>query len=1008
MSKKYCFLLFFLLFFSAKSQYSIRKIHPESLYQNAFLEYENENFLWAAHHFETLEKRIPKNDDKEFIDYYKVLSIIKNGSKNADFWIDYFIKNYPTSIFKNNFLLEIGQYYYHSKNATLALKWLKKVDKKFLNQPQEDAYNFMMGYAFFLEKKYTQAKAYFLPLTYRKHYKENACYYYGYIAYSQLNHSEALRYFKRMKSPSLKKMVAYYKMVIFYLEKKYGEVIKIKKEIKEVSDAYLGGKGLAKKVNLIVAHSYFQMKQYEKAALLFEKVLKNNPEDYWHDYICGYAFFQIKNYQNTLQHFMKVVSFSKIPPEILQNTIYNMGICHMNLGEKNKALLDFGKASGIYTKKTALQKDAYFEYAKLGYEIGNPYQNPTKVLKNYVQKYPHAANTLAIKKLIVDSYFKTQDFKGTLQYYEKAKIPADGKKQKAFLFLGMQNFREGTYNEALLYFEKASNQLFNSQIRNQALYWKASTLYELKKFKKALFTYIQFKKRKKAKTLPIYQNIDYDIGYAYFKMKKYENAAKYFEKYLQKESEIKESRKINDAYLRLADAYFAIKSYKKAIKNYDYILLSSTSQQDYAGLQKALCYGFMGNQKRKIQILTSFIIQYPKSTYNDEVLFILGNTYLQNGHYKDARVPYEKIIKLFGNSPFFASCMLKKGLIYYNLNQSEKALKQYKSVVEKFPKTPIAKQAIADIKRIYVETDKVEEYARWVKHSDFLDVSEENLDDTMYQAAESLYLENKKNKAVESFEKYLSNFPKGVYHVKVHFYLGELYFDRKNWERALLHYHFVLKENTNNYSYRSLAKLSEIYLQKGDWEQAFSFLEKILEQADSPEIVVFAKKNLVKATFRKKMYQKCIHYAKDLLDTESMDATLTNQMHLFIAQSAMALKNFTLAKNVYLNLSKNAMGSIRAEAMYYEAYFLYKDKKYKKSNEKIQKIANTGTWDSYWNTQSLLLMARNYKKLNDTFQAIYILEQLSKNKEIPKTLAKEIHTFLEKIKSKPPLKNELE
>ena len=1002
MLKKYCFFLPFVLCFSIKSQYSVRLTAHENLYQNAFLEYQNAYYLSAENALESLEKNAPQHSDKEYIDYYKILSIVKQHSKDTEFWIDYFIKKYPTSIFRNNFLLEIGQYYYHSDDSSLALKWLNKVDKKLLNQHQEDAYNFTMGYALFLLKEYTRAKGYFLPLTYRSQYKENACYYYGYIAYSEADHLEALRYFKKIQNPALKKMVAYYKMVISYLEKNYDEVLKIKTQLKEISDAYLGKKGLAKKVYLLAGHSYFQMQAYKKAALLFQKVLKKNTlQDYWHVYTCGYAFYKIKNYAQALKYFQRVVVYSKeLTSDILQNTIYNMGICHMRLGKKSSALLDFKKVCEIPTKDSPLQKDAYFNYAKLGYEIGNPYQNPTEVLKAYTLKYPNSGNALIIKKLIVDSYFKIRDFKGVLRYYESAKMPSDNKKQKAFLFLGMQEFQKENYKAALLYFENAGNQLFDLEIRSQARYWKANTLYELQNFKKALLTYIQLKRYEKSTT---HKNIDYDIGYTYFKLKKYVKAAQHFEKYLKKN--VGTTRKINNSYLRLADSYFAIKAYKKALKNYNYILLNAAVEQDYAQLQKSLCYGFMDKIDLKIQTLNTFIIQYPKSTYNDEVLFILGNTYLQNENYKAALATYDKLIKLFDNSPFFASCMLKKGLIYYNLNQSERALEQYKRVVKKFHKTRIAQQAMADIKRIYIETDKVEAYAQWVKTLHFLSVSQEDLDDTMYQAAENLYLDHKQEKATESFEKYLANFPQGIHSVQVHFYLGGLYFEKKQWDAALPHYNFVLEKNISNYLEPSLVRVSEIYLNTSEWEKALAFLKKIVRKARNEEVLIFAKKNLVQVTFEKTMYRPCVHYAKDLMENYNLDTQLANQMRHYIAKSAMALKDFDLAKKYYLKLSENAMGSIKAEAMYYVAYFLHNEKKYKKSNQEIQKIAAAGMQDLYWNTRSLVLMARNYQALNDTFEARYILEHLSKNTEIPKALLKEIDAFLLQMSDTKNLKN---
>ena len=1001
MFKKYFFVILFFCHCLTKAQHSIRFIRQEDLYQKAFLNYQNRYYLITQDILERMQQsNALRSSMQESMDYYKVLSSVKQNSKDAEFWIDYFIKKYPTSIFKNNFLLEIGNYYYHSKNSTIALKWLSKVDKKFLNQPQEDAYNFTMGHALFSLKDYTQAIIYFLPLTYRSIYKENACYYYGYISYLQFDYSVALRYFKKISNPALKKMVIYYRMVIHYQRKDYEKVIALQKEFKKNDD-----KNLTKKVYLILAHSYFQTKKYVKAIEYFQKVLqKITKTDYLEAYICGYAFSKIGQYDKGLEYFQKVLSVKKDNQEFLQNTTYHMARCHLKLNNKSAALLAFKKVSQIPSKNYQLQKDAHFNYAKLSYQIGNPYQNATEVLKSYVLKYPNAINTLQIKKLIVDSYFKAQDFKGVLAYYQQAKIPADEKKQKAFLFLGMKLFQNANYKEALVYFKKVSNQLFDLKIRSQGIYWTANTLYELQDFKKALLTYIQFYKQKNAKDLEPYKQANYNIAYTYFKLKRYDKAAIYFERY--HKTNDKDTRKINDSYLRLADSYFADKKYKKAIKNYNHILTTSGIKQDYAHFQKALCYGFINRQNLKIQTLISFGEKYPESTYQDEVLFTLGNTYLQVGRYKEALKTYQKLIATFDKSPFFALAMLKKGLIYYNLGDSEKALKQYKLIVEKFPKTSIAQQAIANIKRVYVETDQAEKYVAWIKTVNFVNVSDSDLDDTMYQAAEALYLEHKVDRSINSFEKYLSNFPLGLHNVKVHFYLAQLYFGKKDWESALPHYTFVIEQNTNIYLEKSLAKLSEIYLIKKNWQQAFIFLKKIVEQAHTPTILLFAKKNLVKVTYEIKAYQSCIDYATNLLENHTIDDKVTNDVTFYIAKSAIKLENFPLSEKMYARLLNASKPTIKAEAMYHQAYFLHMKKLYKNSNQSIQKMAEHGVQDMYWNAKSLLLMAQNYMALKDTFQTNYILEHLSKNTEIPDELLIKINHLSKQIKQQKSANND--
>ena len=36
-----------------------------------------------------------------------------------------------------------------------------------------------------------------------------------------------------------------------------------------------------------------------------------------------------------------------------------------------------------------IQEDAYLNYAKLSYEIGNPYQSTPEVIRSFMDKYPN-------------------------------------------------------------------------------------------------------------------------------------------------------------------------------------------------------------------------------------------------------------------------------------------------------------------------------------------------------------------------------------------------------------------------------------------------------------------------------------------------------------------------------------------------------------------------------------------------------------------------------------------
>jgi TolA-binding protein len=84
---------------------------------------------------------------------------------------------------------------------------------------------------------------------------------------------------------------------------------------------------------------------------------------------------------------------------------------------------------------------------------------------------------------------------------------------------------------------------------------------------------------------------------------------------------------------------------------------------------------------------------------------------------------------------------------------------------------------------------------------------------------------------------------------------------------------------------------------------------------------------------------------------------------------------------------------LAAEANYYKAYQFFLKGEYEKSNEVIANISNKYGNSGIWSAKSILLMAKNFIELDDSFQSSYILENLIENfKEFPniKSIAEDL------------------
>jgi hypothetical protein len=101
-------------------------------------------------------------------------------------------------------------------------------------------------------------------------------------------------------------------------------------------------------------------------------------------------------------------------------------------------------------------------------------------------------------------------------------------------------------------------------------------------------------------------------------------------------------------------------------------------------------------------------------------------------------------------------------------------------------------------------------------------------------------------------------------------------------------------------------------------------------------------------------------------------------MRIIIARSAMQTGDETKARSGYTKLLTIAKGELAAEALYYDAYFKKKDGSLRLQIQQFKNwLKNSGY--RYFGSKGLILMAKNFYGLKDSFQATYILDNVIEN-----------------------------
>ena len=156
-------------------------------------------------------------------------------------------------------------------------------------------------------------------------------------------------------------------------------------------------------------------------------------------------------------------------------------------------------------------------------------------------------------------------------------------------------------------------------------------------------------------------------------------------------------------------------------------------------------------------------------------------------------------------------------------------------------------------------------------------------------------------------------------------------------------------------------------------------MSRLETEADFPQNKTFAQSNLMKCYYDIKDYLNSVVYAEKVLENPKTDSNVKSDAQIIIARAAMQTGDDTKARTAYAKLRSIGKGELAAEALYYDAYFKNKDSKFEESNTAVQKLAKNYSSYKYFGAKGLILMAKNFYGLKDSFQATYILDNIIQN-----------------------------
>ncbi|SEQ93505.1 TolA-binding protein [Epilithonimonas lactis] len=884
----------------------------------------------------------------------------------AEEGLNAFMKEYPNSAYFAQANGPLADYYLAKKDFEKALETLQKVNQYQLSKEENTQHIMKLGYAKFmtgdsagaieaLEESFKSADETSKPAI---------SYMLGHLYYADKQNDNAFIYFDQIKNnEEYAHLVKPYYVQMYYNQKNYDLAIS------EGNELLNNGKSTSydTEIHKIVGESYFMKGDYQSAyphlKLFLDKEQTPSESDL---YEMGFVSAQLKKNDEAVGYYNQLIN-SNSP--LAQNAYYQLGNAYLETGKKQEALSAYRNSSQMnYDPK--VQQLALEQYAKLSYELGNPFENSSKVIQRYIDKYPKSTKIQEMRSLLVKSYLYSGDYKATLEALGKLDQKTNETKkieQEVSYLLGSEEFNKGNFDVAEKYFKQSLQSNLNKEFYKKAQYWLGQTYYQKGDYKSAIATYTKLE-NETAEGFPEREQLDYDLGYAYFKAKDFASAQEYFKEYLRfPKQEFKA-----DAELRLADTFYANNQLNEALEIYN----KTENASDYTLYQKSLALGFKGDTVAKITELKTLISKYPNSEYVDDANYEIGTAYAQNDDFNNSNSYFDKVIKSSPDKDLVANSQIYRAQNYIDQDQTDKAIAEFQLLANQYKNTAFAEKIVLASKPAFVKKGDVAGYEQFAKTLNVkVDTSEIN--EINFNLAQESFAKKDYAKAVSYYEKYLEQSPSGDNLFKSQYELGESYYQLKQIDKAMLPLQNVA-DFQNDYQQDAQVRLAQIYISQDKIVDAKKYLEQV---ANSPNVNIknFASIELMKIYADEKNFAEAEKFANAVISNSKNSAATLEQAKVIKARSLMQQSKDKEAQTAYTALEKSSNTEVAAEALYAKAFYQNKGKAFKSSNETIFKLANNYASEEYWGAKALVIMAKNYLALKDNYQASYTLDEIINN-----------------------------
>ncbi len=909
--------------------------------------------------FESLADRYGKTSPKG----YAVLSGIVMRVPGYKAALDEFLDENPHSVLVPQLVYAYALNCFDDRDYVAASEYFNKVHTAQLRKDQANEFLFKKAYTALENERLGEAAMRFKDLERRpaNDYTYPSRYALGYINYKLKNFNEALKWFeKSSEDERFTEISNYYVMECRFMLKDYYYVT-------VNGDAMYESVAKDRKPHLarIISEAWLVMGDAEKAKLYYELCMNdgNAPTSRSDWFYSGSVLYEVGDYEGAVSSFNNMWDRTDSLGQIAN---YQLAYSYIQMKNKVAAMGAFKDAAEVWYDEM-ITEDAYFNWAKLAFDINSD----TSVFNDYLKKYPTKKRGDRINSYIAAAALHDRDYEAAVRAYDKIdELDQDMVQNyiKANYLRANQLVLNGSYRMAIPCLKAAAYYSDKRTRLNQlSRYWLAESYFRNEQYDEAVETFTELYNTSALYGRPESYLMTYNIAYSYFMDGDYYSALKWFDEYLVDYKA--EFRK--EALLRKGDCYFTEKRYVKACEAYDLVLKDYFNVNDiYPYYQAGMSYGFAKNDDEKVRLLSNVMKASPASEFYPETLFELGRSYVAKDNDAKASECFRKLADTVKDSTYVARAYIELGSLSRNRSQYNEALGYYKAVVEDMPLSGYAEDALAAIESIYQTRNEPEEYLVYIeKIGRGGSKSEIEREMMIFNAAEQIFLSENYQKALVSLQQYLDKYPDGGNVYKADFYMAESYKNLSKFEQACDSYRKVIEKGEGSFVEASMLNFSDISFRLENWGDAFGGYSSLYSSAVLESNKRTAVIGMMRSAFRGHGWSDAVHNSDRILMDDSFDSSFKMEARYVKAKSYLATSRREEAYSIFADMAKNPSSAYGAEAAYLMILDCYDKGEFKEVEDKVYALSDAGTDQVYWLAKSFIVLGDSFVERDELKQA---------------------------------------